>query len=164
MYAVGALFMLFLPPVAATKAAAAVMLALLPAGMAVLFWGMKRSPLLGVLGLGLAWCNLAHWGFFNFLGALGLFCMAAGLSLRLVDRPTRGLQIALALTLVALFFTHIFRFPFALCAVLGAAIVAYPATRRLRPALLPLAPALLLFVAWYFARTANQSAPWNPES
>ncbi|AKT42757.1 hypothetical protein [Chondromyces crocatus] len=153
MYVIGAALMWVLPPVAATKIAAAVMLALLPAGMAVLFWGMKRSPLLGVLGLGIAWCTLAHWGFFNFVGALGLFCMAAGITLRLVDRPTRGRRVALALTLVALFFTHIFRFPFAICAVIGAAILAYPATRRFRPILLPLVPALLLFVAWLFART-----------
>ena len=162
MYAVGAFLQLFLSPLAATKAAAALMLALLPAGLAVLFHGLKRSPLLGVLGLGLAWCNLAHWGFFNFLGALGLFCMAVGLALRLVDAPTRGRQVALALTLVALFFTHIFRFPFALSAVVGAAIVCYPATRRIRPVLLPLVPALVLFAAWLGVRTDTLQADPGP--
>lgn len=164
MYAVGALFMLVLPPVAAVKAAAAVMLALLPAGLAVLFHGLRRSPLLGVLGLGLAWCTLTHWGFLNFMGALGLFCMAVGLTLRLVARPTRGLQVALALTLVALFFTHIFRVPFAFCGVIGAAIVVYPATRRLRPILLPLLPALALFAAWLVVRTQTLGAEAGPLS
>ncbi|WP_104984528.1 hypothetical protein [Sorangium cellulosum] len=152
MYALGALLMVVLPPVAAVKVAAAAMLALLPAGLAVLFHGLKRSPLLGVLGLSLVWCNLTHWGFLNHMGALGLFAMVVGLTLLLLDRPSRGRQIALALALVALFFTHIFRFPFALAAVVGTAIVLFPATRRLRPIALPLAPSLVLFAAWLVAR------------
>lgn len=148
MYVIGAALMTFLPPVAAAKAAAAVMLALLPAGLAVMFHGMKRSPLLGVLGLGVVWSNLTHWGFLNFVGAIGLFAMSVGLALRLVERPSPGRQAALAAALLALFFTHVFRFPFALCAVIGAAVMVYPATRRLRPIALPIAPSLLLFVLW----------------
>ncbi|WP_434042608.1 MULTISPECIES: hypothetical protein [Sorangium] len=163
MYALGALLMLVLPPAAAVKVAAAAMLALLPAGLAVLFHGMKRSPLLGVLGLVLVWCNLTHWGFLNHMGALGLFAMVVGLTLLLVDRPSRGRQIALALALVALFFTHVFRFPFALAAVVGAAIVVFPATRRLRPIALPLAPSLALFTVWLAVRTDTlHAAPFAP--
>ncbi|WP_437776788.1 hypothetical protein [Sorangium sp. So ce1097] len=163
MYALGALLMLVLPPVAAVKVAAAAMLALLPAGLAVLFHGLKRSPLLGVLGLVVVWCNLTHWGFLNHMGALGLFAMVVGLTLLLVDRPSRGRQIALALALVALFFTHVFRFPFALAAVVGAAIVVFPATRRLRPIALPLAPALALFAVWLAVRTDTlHAAPFAP--
>lgn len=163
MYALGALLMLVLPPVAAVKVAAAAMLALLPAGLAVLFHGLKRSPLLGVLGLLLVWCNLTHWGFLNHMGALGLFAMVVGLTLLLLDRPSRGRQIALALALIALFFTHIFRFPFALAAVVGTAIVVFPATRRLRPIALPLAPSLALFAAWLAVRTDTlHAAPITP--
>ncbi|WP_437951100.1 hypothetical protein WME98_09950 [Sorangium sp. So ce296] len=163
MYALGALLMLVLPPVAAVKVAAAAMLALLPAGLAVLFHGLKRSPLLGVLGLVLVWCNLTHWGFLNHMGALGLFAMVVGLTLLLVDRPSRGRQAALALALVALFFTHVFRFPFAIGAAVGAAIVVFPATRRLRPIALPLAPALVLFAAWLAVRTDTlHAAPFTP--
>src|SRR5262249_45085080 len=112
MYALGSLLMYVMPVVAAVKVAAALMLALLPAGLAVMFHGMKKSPLLGLLGLGLVWCGLSHWGFLNFVGALGLFAMVVGETLLVVDRPTATRQWALALTLVALFFTHIFRFPF----------------------------------------------------
>ncbi|WP_437686905.1 hypothetical protein [Sorangium sp. So ce176] len=163
MYALGALLMLVLPPAAAVKVAAGAMLALLPAGLAVLFHGLKRSPLLGVLGLVLVWCNLTHWGFLNHMGALGLFAMVVGLTLLLVDRPSRGRQIALALALVALFFTHVFRFPFALAAVVGAAIVVFPATRRLRPIALPLAPSLALFTVWLAVRTDTlHAAPFAP--
>ncbi|WP_437631546.1 hypothetical protein [Sorangium sp. So ce854] len=163
MYALGALLMLVLPPVAAVKVAAAAMLALLPAGLAVLFHGLKRSPLLGALGLVVVWCNLTHWGFLNHMGALGLFAMVVGLTLLLVDRPSRGRQIALALALVALFFTHVFRFPFALAAVVGAAIVVFPATRRLRPIALPLAPSLALFAVWLAVRTDTLHAePFAP--
>ena len=52
MYAIGAALMTIFPMIVAVKIAAAVMLALLPAGLAVLFHGMKKSPLLGLLGLG----------------------------------------------------------------------------------------------------------------
>jgi hypothetical protein len=88
MYAIGAALMLVLPALAATKIAAAVMIGLVPAGLAVMFHGMKKSPLLGVLGLGVAWCNLTHRGFLNFMGALGLFAMAIGFTLMLLDAPS----------------------------------------------------------------------------
>jgi hypothetical protein len=159
MYAIGAFFMLFLPAHVAIKIAAAAMLALLPAGLSVMFHGMKKSPLLGLLGLPLVWNPLTHWGFLNFLGALGLFAMAIGVTLLLLDKPTRRRQIALSAVLVLLFFTHVFRFPFALCGVVGAAIVMYPATRRLRPILLPLALPLVLMVVWLRVRPAAIGGP-----
>jgi hypothetical protein len=148
MYAIGAALMLIFPALVAVKIAAAIMVALVPAGLAVMFHGMKKSPLLGLLGLGLAWCNLTHWGFLNFVGALGLFAMCVGLTLLLLDRPSRKRQVALALALIALFFTHIFRYPFAISAVVGTAIVMFPATRRARPIVLPLVPAVGLLLAW----------------
>lgn len=162
MYALGAALMLVFPMLTAVKIAAAVMLALLPAGLAVLFHGMKKSPLLGLLGLGVVWMNLTQWGFLNFVGALGLFAMTVGLTLLLVDRPSRGRQIALALALVALFFTHIYRYPFALSAVLGAAIVMYPETRRIRPIVAPLLPAIALFVVWLRVRPEVLAAGMGP--
>jgi hypothetical protein len=162
MYALGALLMLVLPAITAVKIAAAVMVGLVPAGLAVMFHGMKKSPLLGLLGLGLCWCNLTHWGFLNFVGALGLFAMSVGLTLLVLDRPTRGRQIGLALTLVALFFTHIFRYPFALAAVVGAAIVMYPATRRLRPVAAPLAPAIALMITWLVVRPKELATGAGP--
>jgi hypothetical protein len=152
MYALGAVLMLVFPAVIAVKMAAAVMVGLVPAGLAVMFHGMKKSPLLGLLGLGLCWCNLTHWGFLNFVGALGLFAMSIGFTLLLVDSPSPRRQWALAITLVALFFTHIFRYPFALCAVVGTVVVLYPATRRWRPVLAPLAPALFLMGLWLVVR------------
>lgn len=162
LYALGALFMLALPPVAATKAACVVLLALLPAGLAVLFDGMKKSPLLGLLGLGFVWCNLTHWGFINFVAALGLFAMVVGLTLKLLDRPTRGRALALGAALFALFVTHIFRYPFALAAVLGTALVMWPATRRLRPVALPLLGGCALFAVWWRARTDALGAGFDP--
>jgi hypothetical protein len=162
MYAIGALLMIVFPPVLAVKIAAMLMIGLVPAGLAVMFHGMKKSPLLGLLGLGLCWCNLTHWGFLNFVGALGLFAMSVGLTLLLVDHPSRGRQLALALTLVALFFTHIFRYPFALAAVVGTAVVMYPATRRLRPIVLPLLPALALMGIWLKVRPQGLAGDIGP--
>jgi hypothetical protein len=148
MYAIGAALMLVLPVVLSVKIASAIMLGLVPAGLAVMFHGMKKSPLLGLLGLGLCWCNLAHWGFLNHIGAMGLFAMTIGVTLMLLERPTMGRQLALALVLIALYFTHIFRFPFGICAVIGTTLVMYPATRRIRPVLLPLVPVAALFALW----------------
>jgi len=149
-------------PVVAIKIAAAVMIALVPGGLAVMFRGMKKSPLLGLLGLGLCWCNLTHWGFLNFMGALGLFAMCVGLTLLLVDAPSRRRQAALAATLVTLYFTHIFRYPFAICAVIGTAVVMYPATRRIRPIVLPLVPALGLMGMWLAIRPTELQAGLGP--
>ncbi len=164
MYALGAALMLVFPMLTAVKIAAAVMLGLLPAGLAVMFHGMKKSPLLGLLGLGLVWCNLSHWGFLNFMGALGLFAMAIGQTFLLLDRPSRGRKLGLALTLIALFFTHIFRFPFALSAVVGTAIFLYPSTRRLRPIVLPLLPAIALMLLWLKVRPAALAGEMGPLS
>ncbi len=158
MYALGVLFSMVMPIAWATKATAFVMLLLLPTGLAVLFHGMKKSPLLGLMGLGLAWGNLTHWGFLNFMGAIGLFAMAVGFTLLLVDRPSRSRSIGLALTLLAVFFTHIYRFPFALLSVVGAAVIVYPATRRLKPVLLPLVPSIMVFAVWRLVRQQDLAA------
>ncbi len=157
MYVIGALFALVLPIDVAVKAAAVSMLALLPAGLAVLFHGMKKTPLWGILGLGLVWTNLTHWGFLNFMGAIGLYAMSVGFALMVVDRPTRARQVGLALSLLAVFFTHIYRFPFAVLSVAGAAVLMYPATRRLRPIVLPMLPSLLVFGAWRLVRRDNMA-------
>lgn len=114
LYALGALLALALPMHVAVKAAAAITLALLPAGLAVLFHGMKKSPLWGLLGLSAVWMHLTHWGFINFVGAIGLFALCVGFALLIADRPTRGRQLGLALGLIAVFFTHLFRYPFTL--------------------------------------------------
>ncbi len=148
MYAIGALFALVLPMHVAVKAAAFVMLALLPAGLAVMFHGMRKTPLWGVLGLAAVWTNLTHWGFLNFMGALGLYAMAVGFALLAVDRPSRGHTIGLGLSLLAVFFTHIYRFPFAMLSVVGVGVLFYPATRRIGPLLLALLPSALVFGAW----------------
>lgn len=158
-YAIGALLMLFLPSWVAVKIAAAVMLALLPLGLGVMFHGMKKSPLLGLTALPFVWNFLTHWGFLNYVGALGLFCFAIGLTLRVLDKPSVERQWHLAAILVLLFFTHIFRFPFAIFGVIGTAIVMFPATGRFWPVIPPLGPSLGLFLAWWKLRPASVQTP-----
>lgn len=153
-YVVGALLMLVFGATTAVKLATAIMLLSLPLGLGVLFWGMRKSPLSGVFGLPFVWCDLTHWGFVNFVSAIGQFALVLGLSLRAVDKPSRRTSVALAFALVSVFFTHIFRFPFAVAGALGAALVAYPATRRIRPIFAPLVPGLVLFALFYFRRAA----------
>lgn len=164
-YMLGALLAFFMPVVAATKVSTVVLLSMLPAGLAVMFHGMRKSPLLGVLALPLVWNTLALWGFISFLAAVGLFCMAVGLTLMVVDRPTRGRQVALAVVLVLVYASHIFRFPFALAAVVGTTLVMYPATRRWKPVLPALVPALVALGVWLVVRpkgmATEPSEPWK---
>ncbi len=151
-YVLTAVLMYLLPPIVALKVAAAIMLALLPVGLAMMFHGMRKSPLLGLLGLGFVWCDLTHWGFINHMAALGLFAMVIGLTLRALERPSRRLQLGLGAALIAVFFTHVFRFPFAIAAVIGTAIIMYPATRRWRPILVPTLVAISVFALWWIRR------------
>jgi hypothetical protein len=161
-YLLAAFFMLFLPAVPAVKLATAVMLLMLPVGLGVFAWGMRKTPLLGTAGLPFIWCDLTHWGFINFVSALGLFAMTMGLALRALDRPSRKTEVALGLTLVVLFFTHIFRFPFALAGVAGTVVVAYPVTRRWRPAILPAIPSAILFAIFWFRRAVPIGGSMGP--
>lgn len=151
-YVLAALCMFVVDALLAVKIASVVMLALLPLGLAVLSHGMRKSPLLGLPGVGLAWCGLSSWGFMNFLGALGLFAMSVGLALRIVHRPRPATRAWLSVVLTLLFFTHPFRFPFAICAMIGVAVVLFPATRRVRPLVIPVLGPLLLFAAWWSVR------------
>ncbi|MEJ7729982.1 MAG: hypothetical protein WKG00_12270 [Polyangiaceae bacterium] len=157
-YAVGALAMLVLPPPAAMKVAVAVMLALLPLGLALLLRGMRKSPLLAVCALPLLWNPLVHWGFLNYLGALGLQAASVGLTLLVLERPTRARQVALCAALCAVFFSHVFRFPFAVATVVGTTLLMAPLTRRVWPVVPALAPPLLLFGAWWVMRPPSLQA------
>jgi len=162
MYVIGVLFALVMPIAAATKAMSIVMLGLMPAGLAVMFHGMKKSPLWGLLGLELVWCSLTHWGFLNFMGAIGLFAMVVGFTLLALDHPTRGRLVGLTVSLLAVFFTHVYRFPFALAAVVGTTLVMYPATRRVRPVLLPLGISFGVFGVWRVLRRATLDSNIGP--
>ena len=115
--------MVVLPPIVATKLAAALLLALLPIGLMVLCWGLRKSPFLGLWGLVPVWGVLSHWGFIDFLAALGLFAMALGLgSTR--RRPTQRQGSGCAHRGPGLlFFTQVYRFPFALVMVVLVGLV-----------------------------------------
>lgn len=158
-YVINALAMFLMPSWIAVKIAAVIMLAMLPLGLGVMFHGMKKSPLLGLAGLPFVWNFLTHWGFLNYVGAIGLFCMVIGLTLLVLDKPTFRKQVILSAVLVALFFTHIFRFPFALLGVVGTTIVMYPATRRFWPVIPPLGLPCALLCAWLRARPASLRSP-----
>src|SRR5262249_26145379 len=102
------------------------------------------------------------WGFINFVGAMGLFAMAIGLTLSLVDRPTITSRVLLACVLVVLFFTHIFRFPIAMAGVAITALVMALSPRRALVVALPLVPAIALFAIWMVCRAPALAAPIGP--
>ena len=164
MYALGALAALAVPIHVAAKLMAVGMLALLPLGLGVLFHGMKKSPLWGLLGLGFAYTDLTHWGFLSFVGALGLYAACIGLGLSLLDAPSVKKQLGLGAVLLLLFFTHVYRFPYALLALALTALVMYPATGRVRPLLAPAGAALAVFAFWFFTRPKTLSAGLGPLS
>lgn len=151
-YALAAVFMSILPPLAATKLAAGVMLALLPIGLMVLCWGLGKSPLLGLWGLVVVWGSVTHWGFISYLGALGLFAMSLGLALRMADRSSRRLQIALGVVLVLLFFTDVSRFPTTVLMLLVVALVMRRHVNDVRGIAVSAAVAGGVFIAWWLAR------------
>jgi hypothetical protein len=157
MYALGAFFALFASITTASKLMAMAMLALVPSGLAVLCYGMKKSPLWGLFGLSIIWCTTTQWAFLSYMGAIGLSAMSVGFALLVVDDPTRRRRVGLALSLVALFFTHVYRFPFAIVAVLLAGALVFPSTRRYSPLAAPLVPALFLFSVWLWIRPHEMS-------
>lgn len=157
MYALGALAALAVPIHVAAKVMAVAMLALLPLGLALLLHGMKKNPLWGLTGLGFAYTNLTHWGFLSFLGALGLYTASIGLALLLLDAPSPKRAVALFVVLVLLFFTHVYRFPYALLAIALTGAVSYPVTRTFRPLLAPVGGALGLFALWFVTRPKTLS-------
>lgn len=157
-WGLGALLALLMPIVPAVKLSTVVMLAMLPVGLAVMFHGMRKSPLLGLTGLWLVWTTLTHWGFINFMAAIGMFAMVVGFTLLTLDRGDRSHKIGLALSLLAVFGTHIFRFPFALAAVVGTTLVMAPATRKWKPVLLPLVPSFVALGVWLSVRKKELSA------
>src|SRR5262249_12070967 len=57
---------------------------------------------------------------------------------------------------------HIFRFPFTIAAVVGATVMLYPATRRLKDVVVPMLPALVLFAFWLVVRDKEVSEQGMP--
>lgn len=165
--ALSGIFMLALPPVVATKLATALLLALLPTGLMVLCWGLRKSPLLGLWGLVPVWGVLSHWGFVGFLAALGLFAMALGLSFRVVDRPSFKLQGVLIAVLLLLFFTHVFRFPFAVGAIALVGIAMHGRATSVKGLFVPVGVAVALFTTWWLTRGERLAADirwmWPPD-
>ena len=167
LYTLSAIFMIVLPPIVATKFAAALLMALLPLGLMVLCWGLRKSPFLGLWGLIPVWGVLAHWGMVDFLAALGLFAMALGLALRVVDRPSVKVQGALIAVLVLLFFTQAYRFPFVLVMLVLIGVVMHGRVDHVRGLFVPVGVASALFVTWWFTR-AEMFVPkvqwvWPPD-
>lgn len=151
-YVLGAGFATVLPIRIAVKVTTILCLSTLPVGLGLLCHGMKKSPYLGVFALPLVWNKLTHWGFVNFVTALGLSAAALGFAFLVLDSPTRARRIGLAVSLVLVFASHIFRYPFTLAAVLGSTLFLYPATHRWRELLAPVLPSLGLFTVWWLVR------------
>jgi hypothetical protein len=84
--------------------------------------------------------------------------MAVGLTLLIVESPSRGRVLALFVVLAALFFTHVFRHPFALLAVALTALAAGKGARGLRAVAPALVPAGALFAAWLLLRPESLRA------
>ncbi len=151
-YGLAAVFMLVLPPVVATKLAAGLMLSLVPIGLMVLCWGLRKSPLIGLWGLVPVWGVVTHWGFIHHMAGLGLFAMVVGIGLRLAERPSPRLQGLLIAALVSLFLTDVFRFPSALLMLGVIALVMRGRVDGIRDLAISTAVATAVFIAWWATR------------
>ncbi|MCC6213759.1 MAG: hypothetical protein IT376_02745 [Polyangiaceae bacterium] len=129
------------------------------AGLAALLRGIGKSPLLATLAFGLVWNNLAHWGFLSFLLGLGLELASVGVALATARDPTRRRAASLAVLLVAVFFAHPFRFPFALAGVGLVTLLAAPASAARRQLAAAAATSAMPFLAWLLVRPAELSPP-----
>ena len=152
LYVLGAFFMLFLDTVVASKLAAAVLLSAVPIGVGTLSWGLRKSPWLGLAGAPLVWGHLTHWGFINFVSAIGIYLAIVGLSLRALAEPKRRTTVLLVLSVVLLHFTHVFRVPFALLSMGLVVACLYPATRRVFPVALAMGVSATLFASFWFLK------------
>ena len=166
-YVLGALFALVMPISWAVKLSSLVLMASLPIGLAIYCHGLKKTPLWGAAAAGLAWGSLTQWGFLSFVGALGLTLAGLGVTLLLLERPTRRRAVMLGAIALLLLVTHITRFPFFCLAVGITTVCLWPASRSLKPVVVPLLPAAVLFVIWWFIRPNTLKAPvelgWHPE-
>lgn len=158
-YVIGALLGLLVPIHVAVKATCALLLGCLPLGLALLFRGLGKSPWMGLLGLGLVYSTLTHWGFISHVAALGFFVASLGGALLLFEggspRQNKRRAALLGGALLLTLFSHVYRYPFALVGVLLVAVVAFRRGRRGRdfiPFALALAPSLLAFLVFWFRR------------
>ena len=116
----------------------------------------EEEPSLGAPRLGSRLVHAHALGFFELHGRDRPLCDGGWIHAARPRSPDPALRaVGLTVTLLAVFFTHVYRFPFAVAAVIGTAIVMYPATRRIRPVIAPLAIALTVFGIWRVFRRAT---------
>lgn len=169
-YLLGAGLSLLLPIHVAVKAACVLLLAALPLGLGLLCRGLGKSPLMGLLSLGLIYSTLTHWGFISHIGALGFFAGSLGAALMLFEggspRQSRRRAWLLGGMLLLTLFCHVYRYPFALVGVLLVSALAFRNGRRGRdflPFALALLPSLALFLVFWFRRDYVTGADLNLE-
>lgn len=155
LYALGAFFMLFTDAVVATKLAAAVLLSAVPIGLGTAAWGLRKSPWIGLAGAPFIWGHLTHWGFINFVSAIGIYLAVLGLSLRALTEPSRRTTALLVLSVVLLHFTHVFRVPFAILSMGVVLACLYPVTRRAAPVLVAMGVSLALFASFWLLKPSG---------
>ena len=158
-YGLGAILALFLPIAWAVKLATSLLLSLLPIGLAVYCMGLRKNPLFGVAAAGLAHGPLSQWGFVSYMGSLGLTMMGLGVTLLVLESPTRARILALGAISVFVFFTHVSRFPIYCAAIAITTLCMLPSSRRVLPVLIGLGPSVAIFVAWWLVRPRSLSAP-----
>ncbi|NUP05815.1 MAG: hypothetical protein HOW73_07120 [Polyangiaceae bacterium] len=154
-YALGAVLMSFMSAIAATKIANVVLLAFVPAGLATLAWGMRRSPLIALAAVPFAFSGMALWGTVSSLSAIGMMAMALGLTLRALERPSPRLFVATGAVLALTFFTQVFRAPIAIASVAIAWAFSDKRRETVRPLLLACLPTVALLVAFLALRPAG---------
>jgi hypothetical protein len=160
-YVLTATLALVLPIAWAAKLATALLLSLLPIGLAVYCKGLRKDATMGVAAAGLAWGTVTHWGFISFIAAVGLTMMGLGLALMVLERPTRWRRIGLGAVSVLVFFTHVSQVPPYLLAITLVALITAPTRRQVEPVVIAVAPLTALFGLWWLVRPGDPSASFG---
>jgi len=153
----------FVGIVAACKIVIALSLVALPLATALIMKETGTDRRWAILAIPAMYGFSYHWGFLNFLVAAPIGLVFLWLTLRHAKQPTLGRAIALAVTIVALFFCHAL-----ICVFFGfiAGCILLWSGKSIPNAVLralPLAAVVPIAILWTLRTTAQPIAIWIPD-
>src|SRR4051812_13427283 len=161
----------FVGPDIACRILLTVVAVALPASFWMLLGAFGRDRRLAVFAPPVLHTMPLYMGFFNYVASIPAAVALVALLERQLREPTRRRAVTLGASTILLLWLHPSALAFVLaCAVVLALTSGLPA-RRMRPALLPCVPAMLVFAAWgvhaFFVhdgegRPAHSPARWLP--
>lgn len=142
-------FSFILPIHLAGKWALFLLLLLLPAGVVITLRAMGKSIYWSLATVPLMWGTFTHWGFINFVPAIGLAVAVVGLTMMLAERPTVFRLSCLITVLMSVYITHIALVPFAIASLVLVGLISRKTKRFWVYWMISLAVIGGLFLLWF---------------